>query len=428
MTVIGLWVVEQIEEGVIDNAGATTALLIDSFVAPLAQELTTSESLSIGPTRALDEVFQQATFQQRIVSVKIWKLDGTIAYSNDIKLVGRKFDVTPGLSEAAAGNIRAEFNQLSSPESADLASLGIPLLEVYSPIRESWQGDVIAVIEFYADATDLASSMAAARQKSWLVVGGVTLGMALLLLGIVHSGSVLIARQRRSIEAALAENQTLLERTQRASGRAVELTEQQLRRVSADLHDGPAQLIGVAALRIGALPIAKLGDKAAEEGGQIVSGLQKAMQEIRDICKGLSLPDIERQKLAEIVDQVVDSHMARTRTKVALDVSDSGPDLPPHLKIGLYRFLQEGLNNAYRHGGGREQAVVVKNTDALLSATVSNLAGATDKTLPDQPHTGLGLMGLKERIETLGGKFEFAISGSRAILSMQVHHHQGGHA
>lgn len=426
MAVIGLWVVEQIEEGVIDNAGATTALLMDSFVAPLAQELATSESLSIGPTRALDEVFQQATFQARIVSVKIWKPDGTIAYSNDINLVGKIFDISPGLEHAIGGNIHAEFNQLNSPESADLAALGIPLLEVYSPIRETWQGDVIAVIEFYADATNLARTMAEARRKSWLVVGGVTLAMALLLLGIVHSGSLLIARQQRSIEATLAENRMLLERTQRASGRAVELTEQQLRRVSADLHDGPAQLIGVAALRIGALPIAKLGDKAAEEGGQIVQGLQTAMQEIRDICKGLSLPDIELKRLTEIVDQVVDSHVARTSTKVALDISDKGPDLPAHFKIGLYRFLQEGLNNAFRHGEGKDQKVSVFNTNESLTAIVSNAIASDAAANAERQASGLGLMGLKERIETLGGIFDFNVAGGRATLSMRVGHHQGG--
>jgi len=52
MIVIGLWVTSRIERNVIDSAAASTALYMDSFIAPLTQELDVSDTLSIGPIRA----------------------------------------------------------------------------------------------------------------------------------------------------------------------------------------------------------------------------------------------------------------------------------------------------------------------------------------------------------------------------------------
>ncbi|MFY9206762.1 MAG: two-component sensor histidine kinase, partial [Yoonia sp.] len=64
----------------------------------------------------------------------------------------------------------------------------MPLLEVYSPIRQLWTGDVIAVAEFYERADMLVSDLATARRNSWLVVGGVFLASGLISFGIVQAG------------------------------------------------------------------------------------------------------------------------------------------------------------------------------------------------------------------------------------------------
>ena len=111
--------------------------------------------------------------------------------------------------------------------------------------------------EFYEEARDLKSNIFAARLESWLVVGAVTATTAAALFGIVLGGSRTIERQRVALEARVgelamlaAQNEALRLRVQRASSRATELNEQYLRRISAELHDGPAQLVGFAALRV----------------------------------------------------------------------------------------------------------------------------------------------------------------------------------
>jgi len=58
MVIIGYWVARQIEDGVTRNAAAATVLYVDCFISPLTRELQTADTLSIGPVRALDEIFK----------------------------------------------------------------------------------------------------------------------------------------------------------------------------------------------------------------------------------------------------------------------------------------------------------------------------------------------------------------------------------
>ena len=73
MLVIGTWVTSAISGRVVENTASATALFMDSFIAPLAQELDNADALSIGPTRALEELLAGSAFGQRVVSIKIWK-------------------------------------------------------------------------------------------------------------------------------------------------------------------------------------------------------------------------------------------------------------------------------------------------------------------------------------------------------------------
>jgi hypothetical protein len=87
-----------------------------------------------------------------------------------------------------SGAIAWSFEVLDDLENEAEAALGVPLLEVYSPIRQAWTGDVIAVAEFYERAEGLAADIQSARRTSWIVVGGTFLASGIILFGIVQAG------------------------------------------------------------------------------------------------------------------------------------------------------------------------------------------------------------------------------------------------
>ncbi len=421
MLVIGAWVTRQIEDGVTRNTAAATALYLESILAPLSQELASSDALSPGARRAVDEILTNTPIGDRLAAFKIWKPGGLVVYSSEPSIIGARFEPTDNLRTAWAGQVAADFNDLNDVEDLHERALGMPLLEIYSPIREAWSGRVIAVAEFYEIATELQENLFRARLTSWLVVAAVTLSMFGLLFGIVLRGSRTIEVQRvaqaRRVDelARLAEqNDALRARVQRASNRAAEHNERYLHRISAELHDGPAQLLALASLRLDAIaPTA--GDGLTQDMQIVKTSLDDAMHDIRDICRGLSLPALEGITLPVILQTVVDAHRKRTGSDVDLVMGTEEPELPQTLKICIYRFVQEGLNNAYRHADGAGQRVEARvEGDALRVCVSDSGPGFTPAITPSLSSAGgLGLAGLRERVESLGARLEIHSASSK---------------
>ena len=427
MLVIGFWVTTQIEAGVTRNTAATTALYVDSIIAPLLPDIQEEETLSQGARRALDETLSRGALGSRLASFKIWKPGGLIGYSSRSELIGARFPETENLRLAWAGQVTAEFDDLEDEENSLERAEGEPLLEVYSPIREPWSGKVVAVAEFYELAGELKDNVAAARLRSWLVVAAVTLSMMGLLFGIVSRGSRVITAQRLALEGRVAElsrllkqNEELRLRVQRASSRAVALNERYLKRISADLHDGPAQLLALASLRIGSAGEAERAEDCVAELDNVRGYLDDAMREIRDICRGLTLPQIERLPLPDLLRAAVGAHEQRTGTRVALSLPEHPPSLTQPEKICVFRFVQEGLNNAFRHAGGFGQLVEAAVADHTLRVAVADRGPGFQANDPDGE--GLGLAGLRERVESLGGVFavETSAAGTRLTMTLRL--------
>lgn len=407
MSTIGFWVSGRIEDSIIHNAAAATALYVDSIIAPLTQDLAQADTLGEGARIALTETLAQGVLSEKLFAFKIWKPDGTIVFSNEDSAIGKSFDMTEGLMLAKAGKIHAEFDELDDLENEAERQSGIPLLEIYSPIREPWSGEIIGIAEFYENASDLQSELADARLQSWLVVGLVTLAMLALLFGIVARGSKLITRQRAALDekvatlsTLLAQNQALRRRADQATHRTAELNERYLRRISADLHDGPAQLLAFASLRLGAILPAGSSDPDAE---RVRTALDDAMRDIRNICRGLTLPELDTLGVEAVLKRVIAAHESRTGTRVALACNGKLPDLSKAAKICAYRFVQETLNNAARHAGGLGQRVQASEARGGIEITVSDEGPGFDRKTTGE---GLGLLGLEERIAGLGGTLD----------------------
>jgi signal transduction histidine kinase len=381
------------------------------MIAPLSQELTRSDGLSASAARALDEVLANTPLGRRVISFKLWRQGGRIVYASNPDLAGQVFPPTDDLKAAWSGQVVANFDALGDDEDAPERATGIPLLEIYSPIREVWSGNVIGVAEFYEEARDLKWNIFAARLESWLVVGAVTATTAAALFGIVLGGSRTIERQRVALEARVgqlgtlaAQNDALRRRVQRAASRATELNERYLRRISAELHDGPAQLVGFAALRVESIGEGSVRDRV-DEVQKIRSSLADALGDLRAICRGLALPEIDGMSLSELLGHAVAAHRERTQASVQLDLDGdlAAQALPRSLRICVYRFIQEGLNNAYRHAGGAPVRVSAEVRGKSLFLAVEDEGPGLEEA--DPPREGLGLSGLRDRVESLGGEF-----------------------
>ncbi len=421
----GFFVSGRIEDAIVRNTANGTALYMESFVAPLKQDLATKADLSAASRAEIRRLLDETALGKRVVSFKIWVKGGLVIEASNVSLIGQHFAQTENLELAWQGQVRADFNDTGDEEDAAERALGLPLLEIYAPIREINTGRVIAVGEFYEVATQLQMDLVQARRWAWATVGAAVALIGGSLFAIVLRGSRTIDRQLTALKLVVERNLSLRLRVQHAAARFSAVNDQSLRRIGADLHDGPTQLMGFAALRLDGLRRDVEGKQAQAMVDEVAQAVRDSILEIRNISRGLSLPDIETRPLRDILQGLAEAHFVRTGAKVRIDCAPAElPDVPIPVKICCFRFVQEGLNNSWRHAGGIDQEVTLHIKDNQLSLCVLDRGpGYAPLSVPiDSEMNGLGLAGLTDRVESLGGHIALGnrADGGGASLCMEL--------
>ena len=403
---VAIWVGIQLENGVLGRTAAVTALYIDSFVEPEITSMAQSNTLPASSVAALDSLISSTQLGERIVSFRVWSPDGTIVYSPNRALIGQHFEPEGGLANSLQGDVSAEFSDLSGSENSYERARWSRLVETYVPVRERGGGRIIAVTEFYQLPDEIDAQVASARIASWAVVAIAAILSYLVLAGLVKGGSDTIERQQAALRERVADLTTALEQNERlhtrlrgAADRTTTLNEAGLRRIGSDLHDGPGQTLALALLRLDEL-----------EGSELVSdAVASALADLRLTASGLRSPSFEPLSVAEVVERGVREHERRTGQRVALQVAGAPTDAEVVVKIGLYRVLQEALSNAARHAAGSDVEVrLAAGPDEIRLEVADRGSGIGAEPVREG---ALGLAGMHERAELLGGDFRIENRG-----------------
>ena len=408
-----------IETSAINRTTSVTALYVESFVAPQLQSLATTNSLTQPEIDSLQNLLTNSPVGQRVVAFRIWSTDGLILYSPNPELVGRKFAMEGDRGRAAQGAVTGDISNLTDPENIYERQHWSHLLEIYLPVRATGSSLIIAVAELYQLPDELEAEVNHDRLVAWGLVALAALLAYLALARVVHQGSETIISQDselrervRQLSALLDQNAVLHDRLRRAAARTTALNELERRRIGSDLHDGPTQTMALAMLRLDAVEgrLDETGHGGDEDLGKVRGALTEALGEIRVIAAGLRTPELERAKPAEIVRRAVADHERRAGTTAAVNVKGIPARAPFATKIALYRILSEALSNTARHGGGRGVGVTVTESgDGFLLAEIRDKGPGFDVgQKPQQSH--LGLAGMRERAELLGGRIEIESS------------------
>lgn len=412
MLIIAGWVGQQIESGVTERTAFLTALYVDSFISPILQPLATGQTLDAERISELDHLLSQTPLGQEIVSFKIWLPDGTVIYSTNPALTGQTFAIGESLSRALQGEVTAELTDLEEEEQSYERANYEQLIEIYAPVRAQGSGEIIAASEFYQLPGALLTNIRQAQQRSGLIVALCTVCMYLALVGIVNRVNQIIQVQQAELEKKVAQNTRLRDRVRQAGGRTTTLNERFLRRISADIHDGPAQDLALALLRSATvtdnherfLPDGPEKNRALEDWQMIQVAMETSLQELREICAGLRLPEIEKLTGSDIVRRALRDYERKTGCTVQATIDELPSELPLPVKVTLYRLLQEALSNGFRHAGGVGQAVKVQVEGDELRVEISDQGPGFDPhTIYREGHLGLATM--HERAEVLGGCF-----------------------
>ena len=446
MALLGWWVAGRIERGVVTHAAASASLHMDIFIEPHLQDLSRSDDLSPASQKALTDLVSVKSHDQTIVHVTIWGKYGRQIFSTEAETsraaasgLSSRIPATTAkrILSAWDGGIQSAYETIAGTSSARSARAGIkphdPVLKVFSPMHETGTSRVIAVAELDATSPELAVGLHRAWLQTTGVVGLLSLAMLASLFGIVRRGSRMIGEQRLALESRVRELTSLLHENASLQAaildinrRATDRNDKALRRIGAELHDGPVQLIALSLLRLETLKMPSLSGverRNYDDLDSIELALRDALKEIRDLCSGLALPNLDGVSVSKVINYAIMNHERRSRTRVTREGSgDLNILAPPLVLMCIYRFMQEGLNNAVKHGGGMDQRVTASFDGKMLNIEVLDSGpGISGEALdPDRFETGhgLGLAGLKDRIESLGGSFAISsIQGQGTRLS-----------
>ena len=432
---VGVWVGDQLEHSIIDRTASVTGLYVESIIEPSVASLADGGTLTADEIATLNSHLANPPLADRVRSLRLWSEDGQVVYSPNGELIGQAFPVEGNLERAWQGQVMASMDDLSGDENAWERARWDRLLEMYIPVRERGSDRIIAVAEFYLPPGEIDQQVAEARRMTWLLVTLAIVLSAVLLFGIVKRGSDTIRRQEMALgrqvdelTGLLEENATLSERVNSAAQRTTTLNERTMRRVSSDLHDGPGQMLSLAILRLDGLRTRAAAGRpaSADELADVEDALREAMTDMRGVAAGLRMPELAPLDVEAVATRAIRDHERRSRTRVTLSLDGPPAVVSLPVKIALFRALQEGLSNATRHGGSS----VIHVTLAGRSADQGAIR-ASDRPSRGTDHPGrapglellvsddgagfdpaslastggLGLAGIREQAEILGGTF-----------------------
>jgi PAS domain S-box-containing protein len=213
-------------------------------------------------------------------------------------------------------------------------------------------------------------------------------------------GSVQDVTRQKETEQQL---QQLLKQNQRLHRRSMRIQEDDRKRLAHELHDEMGQLLS--AIKMDVAYIQKKWGHNSTELASVTADIQdivfQGIQGIREITQRLRPPMLDQFGLLDAIQELVDKWRQRNRdTKISLSMVDEIPRLSDLQEISLYRCVQEGLTNISRHAQADYVTVSLRFEDEWLVLALEDNGRGMD---PASTHDGLGLYGLKQRAEAVGG-------------------------
>lgn len=341
--------------------------------------------------------------------------------------------------EHASTLSRAIELALSQPFDAVLLDLGLPDsqgITTFSRFQSYFPNLPIIIFSNMEDETLAARAVQLGAQDyitkgSYLTQGDVG--------GKFLARSIQYAIERQQVQSSLMQERALLE--ERVAERTLELNqanqhlrslaarlvsaqEDERKRVSMELHDEAGQALTALKLSL-ALTRNEVPSNLVNISARIQDAIhlvENTIEQIRTLAHNLRPPSLDNLGLEQCLQDLCAnlSHRSKIFIQFQANISDH---LPGHIQISIYRVVQEALNNAIKHADPSNIHIRLESDAERISLLVVDDGKGFSLDEPQNPShaSGIGLLGMRERIEALGGFFEIYSSpgqGTRLIATV----------
>lgn len=412
MFILAHHIIERFRATQLASQSHLAEVYISRFLAPYALDLSRGETRDATQLAEIVALLDPGQRKGSRMAMHIWGVDGSLLFTSTPAADISNHD-DADLKLALTGQV-VEMAEEGAQEDGG-APLPTPYLEIYMPIRSPEGGGVVAVGEIYFDATTILADIRSFERTVMLATGMATIAVLFMLAASAYQSEQL--RARLAAERRLAiQNEALRKTAEQARLDASRANEETLNLVGAELHDGPVQLLTLAAL------IPSDRDTPTPASGVSQSTLiRQAVDQLRGLAAGLILPEIEELNLNELVTLATDRFRALSETPLRVNCPHTEISIDLPRRICIYRVIQEGLSNASRHGSGGEVALDIKLRDGVLGITIVSPSGGA--VLPEKsriPTQQLGLQAMRRRLATFGGSAVLRDGGNAMTLQVEL--------
>jgi signal transduction histidine kinase len=308
---------------------------------------------------------------------------------------------------------------------------GTPLQAEPSPvIHESPWRDLAVVIAITALSILIAgyfnlneALFAVTRREERFQIDELPIGVLVLLICLIwlswrrylHAQREVCARRTAEgrLAAALTENRRLAQENLR-------IQEVERKHLARELHDELGQYIN--AIKLDAVSIRESGARDAESSASTALSIIRTVDHVHaavtDMIARLRPVALDELGLIAALEHCVDHWRQRLpETRFSLTVHGDYEDLSEPLTLTLYRLIQEGLTNIYKHANARQATITLKRIQSAQRDHEVLLTVADDgRGMEAGKRTSrFGLSGMQERVEMAGGTFVLESAPGRGL-------------
>ncbi len=194
------------------------------------------------------------------------------------------------------------------------------------------------------------------------------------------------------------------------SARLIQLGEEERRRIARDLHDITGQELAVVVMQLMQVAKQQRIDAETEKGITDAASLVKKIEdEIRTLSYVLHPPLLDELGLGAALNWYVEGFTKRSGIEVKIEMPDSVPRLTHEKEMALFRVVQEALTNVLRHSGSHTAQIRIRSDDGTVALMVRDEGKGIGRRRFAKAGTqeqGVGIAGMRERLQQLGGVLE----------------------
>ena len=234
------------------------------------------------------------------------------------------------------------------------------------------------------------------------------------------------------LKSAKVANEHLESEVQRRTGalrqlsaKLMHLQDEERRRIARNLHDSLGQELMSIKMNLESLRRSDAPNKDAALSFALES-VERSIVETRTLSLLLHPPLMDEVGFPSAARWFTDQFGKRSGIKVMLDLPDKMERLPELTEIALFRILQESLTNVHRHSGSSAVEVRLQVSEREAVFTVRDFGrGMPTESIQGSSqtngnHFGVGLSGMRERVNDLSGCFEIQSSGDGTAISVLI--------